>query len=126
MSARDDREPGRAPRNLPRVGYLATLVCVVALGFAACGGDDGSDASGGATGAQGEAPSGSRAAFDDRLRREVLIRQQRLTPSEADCAIAKLEREITGEQVAESEAAGEFPPEVTREAFAAGISCAGR
>jgi hypothetical protein len=110
---------GTRLRNL-----TVAATCAAAIGLAACGGDD-DGSTGGAYGPGNEQASPARERFNDQVR-EVLIDQQQLTDSEADCAIEELEETIPDEELPEAESAAELPPEILRAAFDAGVACAGR
>lgn len=104
------------------------IVLLAAAAPGACG-DDQDGAEGGPT-----APAGAQEAeatelpneLAERLRTEVLIGQQRLSPSEAECALGRLGRALSAAEIDAAEESGALPPQVTAAAFEAGIQCAGR
>ena len=124
------------PRQRPphRVrSLLVTALCATALGLAACGDDDEEEATTPTTDAattttEAEATettdvSDTREQFNEQLR-QVLITQNDLTESQADCAIDQLNETISDEQIEEANTSGAPSQEVLDAAFQAGVDCA--
>jgi len=104
---------GRRGRRL-----LGVAACAIALLGGGCG--SGAERNEEANDGAGEGiPADVRSEL-----RALLVDEQALTDSEADCAIRRLEDEI-GEPP-ELEPGGELPPEIVQAAFEAGVACAGR
>jgi hypothetical protein len=100
-------------------------IAAAVIGLSACGGDDG-ESGNGASGGEDGAETALPAELSERVRDELLIGEQRLTESEADCAVARLGETLTPDQIAEAEDSDTLPLEIRTAAFEAGVRCAGR
>jgi hypothetical protein len=121
---------------------LAPLVaCLAALALGACGGDDDTTSTSSTTTTTsaettetgdvdtGDLPEAStlRDQFNEQLL-QLLTTTQGMSRSQAQCAIAELERRISDEEVrqaiAEAAQTGQSPQDLIDEAFDAGAQCA--